>query len=181
MFASLWLLFFLTNASAAPLTVNDGWVRFYFPGQDNGSYPYNWYLDSNLTQVAHFEFDLTQNARLTVQDVGDTTDQFEVYDNNAFILVTSTPFGGGYLSFIGDTNSPDETVLHSEFSQGTFLLGPGHHDITGLNIRPTSTGYGGAAYIRIDTVSEPATLLLVILGATLITYRNTRKSASNIS
>lgn len=164
-------------AHAVPLTVNGGWVMFFFPGLENGSSPYNWYLDAEFTQVAHFEFDLTQNAMLTVQDIGDTTDQFEVYDNNAYLFVTSAPFGGGYTSFIKNTLDPDETALHPEFSQGSTLIGSGHHDITGKNIRFTSTDYGGAAYIRIDTVPEPATLLLIILGASLMVYRQNRRNS----
>jgi len=107
-----------------------------------------------------------------VQDIDDTTDPFDVYDNGNYIFTTSDPFDGGFLSPIGNPNNPDEAALHSEFSRGTFMLKPGYHDISGTNIRPNSSDFGGGAFIRVDTISEPASLPLILLGILVIAYRH---------
>lgn len=160
MFVSMVVFLFLPGAKAVPLTVDGGWTYFQFPGAQNGSDPYYWF--------SNFEFDLTQNAIVTVTDVYATTDQFEVYDNGFYKFTTSDPEGGPDYGL-----SPDEASLSPYYSHGSFLLEPGHHDIIGTNIRHLSTDFGGGAYIRVDTVSEPATLLLMLSGILLflLTYR----------
>lgn len=152
---SMTILLFLPNANAVPLTVNGGWMSFSFPGISNGTAPYSWF--------SNFEFELTQNAVVTVTDVFANTDQFDVYDNDSYIFTTSDPLDAG----IDLGLTPDEASVSPFYSHGSFLLGPGHHDITGINIRPTSADFGGVAYIRVDTVPEPATVLLMISGLLL--------------
>lgn len=153
----------LPNANAVPLTVNGGWTSFSFPGVMNGAAPYFWF--------SNFEFNLTQNAIVTVTDAFANTDQFDVYDNGSYIFTTSDPLDAG----IDLGLTPDEASVSPFYSHGSFLLEPGHHDITGANIRPTSADFGGRAYIRVDTVPEPATPLLMISGLLLFGYQHTAR------
>ena len=162
------LLFTLPNAKATTITADDGWHVFGFPGVLNPVAPddYSWF-DS-------FDFSLTQPALLTVQDLGDSTDQFRVSDNGAVIFTTSSPSGGG----VGDIFDPDIAAGIPELSHGSFLLGPGAHLITGVNIRFLSTDVGGSAALRLDTVtiSEPDIIpLMALCLLTWVTLRTCMK------
>lgn len=150
-------VFLLTipNAKATVIVADDGWHLFQFPGLLNPALPddYSWF--------ENFEFTLLQPALLTVQDLGDSVDQFDVYDNGSLIFTTSTPSGGS----IGDFFDPDLAASIPELSRGSFLLMPGDHTITGVNIRYVSTDGGGFAALRLDTISinEPNVMSLLII------------------
>lgn len=162
------LVFFISltasNVHSLPLTVNGGWHYFEFPGVVNGVYPdYSWYET--------FDFSLTKPALLTVQDIGQDVDQFNVFDNNIFIGQTSNPSGGQFLS--NSISNPDVAMTIPDFSSGIFLLEIGFHSITGDNIRYLSTDYGGGAFLRVDTISvpEPTTISLFIIVGILFILR----------
>lgn len=149
------LLLTISNAKATVIMADEGWHFFQFPGERNPTLPndYSWFES--------FEFTLIQPALLTVQDLGDSVDQFDVYDNGSLIFTTSEPNGGG----IGNFFDPDLAASIPELSRGHFLLMPGDHVITGVNVRFRSTDYGGGAALRLDTVSinEPNVMSLLIL------------------
>ncbi len=154
----------MSSAKAVPLTVDGGWQGFDFPGQltavDPLAFLYPW--------DRSFEFTLTQPGLLTVQDVFDPVDLFQVFDNGLFILQTSQNNSGGF----GFTSDPDVAALDPDFSRGTILLGIGDHVITGGEINHSTDG-GGSAFIRVDTVSvaEPSILSLLIFGLLIFYYK----------
>ena len=162
------------NAHSLPLTVDGGWHYFEFPGLvNNGIYPdyqefqgfadYRWF-DS-------FEFSLTRPAILRVQDLYLDLDQFAVFDNDIFIGLTSDAAGGQYLS--NEIDDPDIAATISAFSSGVFYLDIGLHSIIGTNIRYLSTDYGGAAALRVDTITvpEPTTISLFIIAGIWFSLR----------
>ncbi len=163
---SLISVFLLTisTGKATVIVADDGWHFFQFPGWLNPALPndYSWFTS--------FEFTLVQPALLTVQDLGDSVDQFSVYDHGSLIFTTSEPSGGG----VGNFFDPDLAASITELSRGHFLLMPGDHVITGVNIRYLSTDYGGGAALRLDTmsISEPNIMSLLILSLLLWTAVN---------
>ncbi len=147
------------KADVVVIAPDTGWHHFLFPGMENltSPYDYSWFTS--------FKFTLTQPALLTVQDLGDSYEQFEVYDNGRFIFMTSDPSGDS----VGYVHDPDLAANIPELSRGQFLLMPGDHVITGVNLFHVSTDYGGEAALRLDTVrdtvsiNEPNIMSLLIL------------------
>lgn len=78
---------------------------------------------------------------LTVTDAFDAGDQFEVFDNNVSIGMTSVPSGS-----TGCGSDPVPCFANPNISSGTFNLGGGAHSIT----MQLLTGFSGAAYFRVD-------------------------------
>lgn len=169
-------VFFLTvsNAKGEVITADDGWHGFSFPGLLNPVAPedYSWF--------DIFEFTLTLPAILTVQDLGDSTDQFSVFDNGSFIFNTSEPSG----CCVGDIFNPDIAAGIPELSHGSFLLEPGTHIITGTNNRFASTDFGGAGALRVDTIeiNEPNIISLLFLSTFIwVVLSFLRRSESHLS
>lgn len=155
-------VFLLTipNAKATVIVADDGWHIFQFPGLLSPTLP-NPASPDDYSWFESFEFTLLQPALLTVQDLGDNVDQFEVYDNGSLIFTTSDPIG----SNIGNFFDPDLAASIPELSRGSFLLMPGDHKITGVNIRYFSFDGDGSAALRLDTISinEPNVMSLLII------------------
>jgi hypothetical protein len=169
------------NAHSLPLTVNGGWHDFEFPGLlNNGIYPgYEEFNDSGFADYRwfnSFEFSLTKPAFLRVQDLYQDVDQFAVFDNDIFIGLTSDAAGGQYLN--DPVRDPDIAAMIPAFSYGVFFLDVGLHSIIGTNIRYQSTDFGGAAVLRVDTITvpEPATISLFVLAGVFFSFRFCRQS-----
>ena len=97
---------------------------------------------------------------LTVTDAFLSGDQFSVYDNLAFLGLTSNP--GSVGDQIGANY--DGAVADARWSSGEWLLGAGSHSID-IFVVASPFGAGGAA-LRVDThaVPEPSTFALLGLG-----------------
>jgi hypothetical protein len=83
-------------------------------------------------------------VQLTVTDVWNSGDIFEVFDFGVSLGTTSSVTTGHLCG-----SDPAICVLDPLMSSAVFVLGPGNHSIT---IKPTASPYNiGAAYFRIDT------------------------------
>jgi len=130
------------HASTA-ITPANGWVQFGFGGVGSS-----------------FSDDFTFNGPVTlkVTDAFLSGDQFAVYDNGVLLGDTSTPtigddVGGNYDAAYADSN----------FSHGSWVLGAGAHDISGLVLQ-SPYGGGGAALQIAAGVPEAATWAMMLLG-----------------
>jgi hypothetical protein len=97
-------------------------------------------------------------STLTVVDVFEAGDQFEVLDFGAVIGMTSLPG-------IGDCgDDPVVCLADSAMSSGTFALAAGAHSLTIVPLL-SPTG-GGVGYFAVDAVAvpEPATWALLAIG-----------------
>jgi YVTN family beta-propeller protein len=94
-------------------------------------------------------------AILTVTDAFLAGDRFQVFDFGSSLGLTSVPAGGA------DCGDDPVTCLSTPgIGNGTFSLAAGNHSLT---LTPT-LGNGGAGYLRVDAVPEPATWLLLGAG-----------------
>lgn len=96
---------------------------------------------------------------LTVTDAFLAIDRFFVLDNAASLGPTSAPSNN---SGHDCGSNPIPCLADPQISHGTFALDSGAHSLTLIQILNEDSGAG---YFRLDTVPEPATLLL--LGTTL--------------
>ena len=110
-------------------------------------------------------------AELTVTDAFEAGDFFRIFDFGA-------PIGATSVVPVDPTHNcgadPVPCLADPLMSHGFFLLGAGAHSIT---IRPGVSPYGsGAAYFRVDSVPEPASLLLIGSGLIGLAMRLKRKA-----
>ena len=83
---------------------------------------------------------------LSVTDDFDKGDRFQIYDNGTPLFSTSA-----VPVVTGPEVGPDGAYLDATYSSGSFLIGPGAHDIT---IEAIVSPYGGGrGYIRVDSGS----------------------------
>jgi len=109
-------------------------------------------------------WDFTGAHRLDVTDAFDTGDIFDIYDNGVLIGTTSFSTVGAFDRYL----NPDDAMLDTAYSSGSFLLGEGNHSITIFNNIET-TQLGGTAYFRISEVSAiPVPAAVWLFGSGLI-------------
>jgi hypothetical protein len=142
----LTLLLVPGTGNAIPLSIDGGWHTF-----DFGAVGTSW-------SPTNYTFSLSGPAVLIAVDAYLAGDRFEIFDNGLSLGSTSLPAGGG--GNIG--NNFDLALTNPNFSSGQFLLAAGNHDISGTVL--VSTGDQGTGALRVDTVPEPSSLLLMALG-----------------
>jgi len=127
---------------------------------------------------------------LTVTDLEDSGDYFEVFDNGAPMALSASPFaipgqsgvisgGNSYTStpcggcaFVGD--DIDDALGNADFSSGTFALGAGSNDITIYYVG--SEGYGDMAFIaETSATPEPSSFVLLATGLMGLMFAFRRK------
>jgi len=159
--ACLGLMAISGSARAAPVNL-DQWYTFGFGGVGSA-------LESGVgfgigqQSVAAPDAPWTFNCgaagcTLTVTDGFNSGDQFELFDNLAFIGMTSVPTPG-------DSCGNDELacLADPDFSHGAFLLAAGAHSITGAMLLSPFGGGAGFFLIEAASVPEPGSLLLSAL------------------
>jgi hypothetical protein len=154
-------------AGATTVTVADDgqWNEFFVDNQSAPLYGLDW-IDINDGSVLSFSIDLTARARLTVVDGAFGGDQFRVFDSGVLLSLTSVATDTYPDSLYSDF---DAALLDSDYSRAFYILGIGHHTITGSLYRsalddanqPLNATNGA---ISVTTVPEPATLGLMLLG-----------------
>lgn len=137
--------------------------------------------DDNGSELS-FNFTLSQATTLRVVDAGFSGDVFQVFDNGVSIGFTSAAVNN-YV----DGNTP--TVIdfntawaNSNFSQGTFLLGTGVHNITGVLSTSALDGSGmpfnatlGA--VSLTAVPVPFAGLFMLTGSALLAAVGRRRQS----
>jgi hypothetical protein len=122
--------------------------------------PPSFFWDTNgIDLEGAFTFTAPTNVVLNVTDISFTGDQFEIFDFDNSLGLTSTPSDPGF----GTTSDPNVAFTSPLYSHGSFLLGAGDHSITIHVVQ--NPWEGGQAYLEVLTVPEPGAAALVMLGA----------------
>ncbi len=126
---------------------------------------------------------LTGTGTLTVTDLEQSGDQFQMFDNGVAMTAASSPFtaagqnsgqsspGNGETStpnpYVGNVGEDINLALgNPDFSSATFALGPGANDITGNFI--DGIGYANMAFIAEGNQVTPEPSSLALFGTGLV-------------
>ena len=136
-----------------PITVGAGWTSFSW---SFGGQPFN--------SEGAFTFTSSTPVIVRVTDAGCTGDQFRIFDNGNAIGDTSpAPLDPDCIM---STTDPNVAFANSNWSSGSFTLGPGAHSITIQTIvNPPHEVQAAMGFIRVDpapgVVPEASTVLLL--------------------
>ena len=109
-------------------------------------------------------------AQLTITDVFESGDRFEVFDFGVSLGLTSASVIGADC---GD--DPVPCLANAAISHGSFFLGAGPHSITLVAV--DSPGGLGTGYLMVALVPEPSILLLLAIGVLAWGLRERNRSA----
>jgi len=154
-------------AHASPITVNGGWYTFCVAGNGapasvNSSLGGPCPLSSGIGLAGNtITFSSLFPTTLQVTDAFIAGESFRVVINGtSFFTPLVTPFGAR------DVSDPNAAFVNTNFSSGSWTLGPGNHNVDIFAVAPTSTGSG--AYVQVitatATVPEPSTYTLLLSG-----------------
>ena len=102
-------------------------------------------------------------GNLLVLDLFLSGDQYEVFDNNVSLGLTSTPPGTEIQCGLPALADITCSINSPEFSRRNYSLGAGAHSITINYMRTTSVNHSGGA-LQLSPVPEPAGILLICAG-----------------
>jgi hypothetical protein len=161
----------LDSAVAGPLPVDGGWYGFCFREISSGAS-----LGCRHEAVGEIENTISFTASapvvLKVTDAFQYGDRFSLTIDGAGPLLTSIPGFDATMSPI-----PDDAFDSLPYSKLAVPLAAGAHT---LDIFAAESPFGsGGGYVRVDTVPEPATFLLMVAGLLALLRRRSR--APNIS
>jgi hypothetical protein len=179
--ALMFALMLVPNSATAdpqpPLIIGEPWGEFQSNDVGEFAIPCSGECVPSIAGNSFFLADLPWTFSgagfLIVQDAFARIDQFEVFDNNVSLGLTSQPLG---TDNVGCGSNPVDCFNDPLSSRGIFALGAGEHSFTILHV----AGARGPGYLCIDSgrgecgvdinggvpVSEPSSLLL--LGFALI-------------
>jgi PEP-CTERM motif len=109
-------------------------------------------------------------GNLLVLDLFLSGDQYEVFDNNVSLGLTSAVPGTEVqcgLPALADITCSLNSAL---FSRGNYQMGAGSHSITVNYIRTTSVNHSGAA-IQLTAVPEPSSFMFIAMGLLVAVLR----------
>ena len=138
------------QAATVDLSLGDGWVEFYFGG-DETAWEEEFRIGSSIP------------LRLQVTDAYLSGDRFEVFSDGTLLGATSLPGAVG-----AHTVSKDEAFASPTWSSGAWLLAAGSHLITGV-VTTSPFGSGAGAVRLVEAVPQPAVVPLPAGGLLLLT------------
>ncbi len=147
--------------AATPITVGP-WYEFGFYGpataltNGTGTTPTTNPVAAMAPDPA-WTFTLSAPGTLTVLDLFNSTDQFEIFNFGASLGLTSAPTSGASCG--GDIAC---ALADSRYSIGIFNLAAGSYSITGT--QTLGTAGAGVFQVASATVPEPGSTLLLVLG-----------------
>jgi hypothetical protein len=105
----------------------------------------------------------TTPLRLTVQDLFEPIDQFQMFNQGANLGLTSAPSNNTDINCMGDIIA---CIASPGNSRGTFILAAGAESLTGDRL--CTNCVGGAAVFELDPVPAPKLSPLPVLGAVVL-------------
>lgn len=174
-FASLALLAAVSAASHATTQelAIDAWNTAYFG--DVGS---TWLDDYafNDPKPLDFTLTLTQAGYLNVTDAGLAGDTFQVVVRDALnnIVVNAATSAPGSDTTTDVGVDFDQALASSNWSHGSWLLGPGSYTISGTVL--TSAFGAGVAGLSVTAVPEPASWSAILAGLIALGYVARRRA-----
>jgi len=148
-------------AGATAITTDGVWNIFFFGGPQ-----------SNWDQI--FTFTLTDTATMTVTDYYQSGDQFEVFNFEDSLGLTSAPTEYAWM-----TESLDYAAANPAWSTGVWILEPGSYSIWGIAVQ-SPFGYG-AGGIKLESGGDavPIPGAIWLLGSGLLGLAGFRKKLFN--
>jgi hypothetical protein len=136
---------------------------------------------------------LSHSGTLTVTDVEDPGDRFELFDNGIAMSPAASPFGPapqnpgqaavgnatsvpGCISCETGVDDINFALGDSNYSSGTFHLNPGVNAITGQFIG--SVSFGDFDFVAESSIPEPSTWVMMLLGFAGLGFAGYRKAKS---
>ena len=157
--SSLLLLGWASTVSAGPIAVDAGWYGFCFEGVGSPA-------------TAGCQNDATAGVtgnQITFASAGSVllkvTDAFQYGDIFSLVIDAALPVLTSLVAVdaSGVTTDPDLAFADLGYSKYSTVLGPGAHTLD--IFVDTSPFGGGGAYVEVESVPEPATLLLFGMGS----------------
>ncbi|MCV2355216.1 PEP-CTERM sorting domain-containing protein [Paucibacter sp. B2R-40] len=172
----------LGAAQAATLAANGSWTEFLVNVDQAPAYSLDWLVGFDDASPAHFSFTIANGfvGSLTVLDTGISGDRFIVQNKGATLGETSVGVDGDPMLEGSSVTDFDLALAKPAFSRGVFTLEAGSYDISGylsrsvlLDGNPMNVTTGGIALTvaEVSPVPEPATLLSLLAGLSLIAMR----------
>ena len=170
------------SAHAVSLAANGAWAGFTVDG-NLPPYSLGW-SDDNAAPLS-FEFAIAPGFQgtLTVVDLVFSGDRFSVTHNGQLLGLTSVAVDG-YDPVNPGVLDASTALAQPAFSRGVYMLGAGSHSITGaLSTSLTVDGQAldatlGAVRLEVSAVPEPATLVTLLAGLSLLSLVLRRRSDS---
>lgn len=156
----------VTSASATPITADGSWHEFLFglagtfaTGCGGGCVPT---INPVAEDTSSPPWTFTDEATITVLDMFQRGDRFQLFDFGVSVGLTSVPINDG--ANLCDNNI-GTCLVTPGYSLGTFVLGPGSHSLTIEIVQNAAGTSGGAAVFQASpTIPEPATITLLGIG-----------------
>lgn len=173
---------FAPPSFAASLSADNQWVPFDIDELSALSGDLDW-IDIGTGEALSFSFQIAAGYQgtLTVVDGGFAGDRFLITDGNTVLGKTSQPIAS-YPDSIG--LDFDAALADVRYSQASYSLGAGSHDVTGYLIRSVvAEGAAlnatvGAVRLSVSAVPEPATLASLLAGLSLLSVVLRRRGNS---
>ena len=173
---------FALPASAVQVNeyIDGPWLKFFFGSSYSSAYGNCPGTSCALVDGTNFvdlgaspwTLSLTDATEMRITDAFMKGDTFAVFDNGTQIL--ETPGVEVTYSVMQGAVDPEFCYYEPGFSRGSVILAPGDHSLT-INVL-YSPHNAGVAFFRLNSVSVPEPLSLILLGLGLLALSAFRRS-----